>query len=96
MKGYPKNLNSREDYEYVRTHYPKEMWKDTFQSLIDTSSDWFNIGEADGDGITDDTHMVVNDEETGKKYQYERKENPYCIMNQLGYTEEEIRKYIDE
>ncbi len=95
MKGYPKRLNSKADYEYVRENFPKEMWEKSFQSLLDTRCGWFNIGEAAGDGVTDDTHKVVPDDETGKKYQLEWKENPDCLMNRLGYTKEEVEKILE-
>ena len=40
MRGYPKHLNTRADYEYVRTHFPKEMWKEDFEeSNYDEPSD---------------------------------------------------------
>lgn len=94
MEGYPKHLNSKEDYEYARKNFPKEKWEKSFQSLLDTRFDWFNVGEAVGDGVTDATHKVLDDEETGRKYQYVFKENPECMMNKIGYTEEEVKDIL--
>lgn len=31
MVGYPKSLKTKEDYEYVRNNFPKEMWKKIFR-----------------------------------------------------------------
>lgn len=44
--------------------------------------------------VADVTHKVVEDEETGKKYQYEFRENPECMMNKMGYTEEEVKAIL--
>nr|DAK69332.1 MAG TPA: Class III extradiol dioxygenase [Caudoviricetes sp.] len=94
MVGYPKYLNTKEDYEFVRKNFPKENWSSAFQSLLDTCFEWFNEGEIVGDGVTDDTHKVVTDEQSGAKYQYVYKENPNCRMKQLGYTEDEIKAIL--
>ncbi len=94
MKGYPKHLNSKEDYEYARKNFPKEKWEKSFRSLLDTRSDWFNIGEAEGEGVTDDTHKAVEDKETGRKYQFELRENPDCMLNRIGYTAEEVENIL--
>lgn len=94
MQGYPKHLNCKEDYEYVRANFPREKWEKSFQSLLNTQYAWFNTGAVEGDGVTDDTHKVVKDEETGKQYQFEYRLNPDCTMNRIGYTEEEIRQIL--
>ena len=94
MVGYPKYLNTKDDYEFVRKNFPKDMWQSAFESLLDTSRDWFNEGEITGTGITDETHKVIIDEQSGAKYQYVYKENPNCRMKQLGYTEDEIKAIL--
>ena len=94
MVGYPKYLNTKDDYEFVRKNFPKDMWQPTFESLLDTRRDWFNEGEITGTGITDETHKVIIDEQSGEKYQYVYKENPNCRMEQLGYTEDEIKSIL--
>lgn len=94
MVGYPKYLNTKDDYEFVRKNFPKEMWQAAFQSLLDTRCDWFNEGEINGEGVTDETHKVVTDEQSGAKYQYVYKENPNSRMEQLGYTEDEIKAIL--
>lgn len=100
MRGYPKFLSTKSDYEYVRQHFPKEQWQSDFQALLDTRYDWFFVKElAKGEiGISDDTHKVeidsgFNGEET-KNYQYELRYNPNCKLVQIGYTEEEIKAYL--
>ena len=31
MRGYPKYLSTKADYEYVREHFSKEQWQADFQ-----------------------------------------------------------------
>ena len=94
MRGYPSHLHTRADYEYVRTHFPKEMWKEDFEALIATEKEWYNIGEVEGIGVEDDTHKVVIDEKSKKKYQYEYKMNPNAKIHKLRYTKEEIEAIL--
>lgn len=97
MVGYPKSLNTKEDYEFVRKNFPKENWRKDFQDLLDTRMDWFNVGalEKGESGVVDDSHRIVADEQTGEKYQYEYKENPNCRMKALGYTADEVEKILE-
>lgn len=101
MKGFPKWLNSKEDYLYVKDNFLREQWADKFQTLLDERLAWFNIGElaASEEGVTDDTHKVVEietmGEETKKRYQYELKENPDCMLYRLGFTVDEIQAILD-
>lgn len=96
MRGYPKHLNTRTDYEFVRTHFPKAMWKDDFAALLATEKEWYNLGEVEGTGVEDDTHKVVVDEKVEKKYQYEYRMNPNAKIYRLGYTAEEIKDILGE
>jgi hypothetical protein len=94
MKGYPKHLNSKADYEYVLEHFP-EQGKAAYQQLLDTQKDWLSVGKiteiVDGEkpvegalisGIEDATHKVVTNEAAEKveSYQYEYKIDPNCRM----------------
>lgn len=100
MIGYPKNLNTKEDYEYVRANFPKEEWQGEFQNLLDTVCEWFNMGVlADGDaGTTDDTHKVTEDKRedtaTVTRTQWEYKENPDAKIFRLGYTVDEVKAIL--
>ena len=62
---------------------------------MDSRKDWFNVGETDN-GIIDDTHKVIKDEQAGKTYQYELQVNPSCKMHRIGYTREEVEKALNE
>lgn len=95
MVGYPNTLNSREDYEYVKNHFPKSMWEQDFKNLLNTK-EWFNQGEIVSTGKSDSTHKVVTDDQTGKRYQYELVDDPNSKIYQLGYTVEEVERIISE
>lgn len=95
MRGYPKHLNNWDDYLYVKAHFPKTEWEGDFKALLNTK-EWFNVGEVDGEGVTDDTHKVVADEQIGKKYQYELKENLNAKIFRMGHTTEEVEKILAE
>ena len=46
MQGFPKTLNTREDYEYVRLNFAKELWAPEFQALLDSNYGWFFVNWA--------------------------------------------------
>lgn len=94
MKGFPKYLSTKEDYINVINTFPRETWEPKLQNLLANENEWFNIGKISDEGIEDDTHKVIIDEETGEKYQYELKENPNSPMKRLGFTREEILNYL--
>lgn len=98
MVGYPKFLNTKEDYEFVRANFPKEQWASDFKALLNERYEWFNLGEIEGEGVTDDTHKVVEDkrdDETVVRYQYEYKENENARIYRLGYTVEEVENILN-
>jgi hypothetical protein len=103
MKGYPKNLNTKEDYEYVRQHFPADQWKPDYQKLLDSEKDWFFDSVLDDaeSGIEDATHKVMTSEsegENGEKIttyaQYVLKINPTCKLLRLGFTEAEVQEAL--
>lgn len=98
MVGYPKFLNTKEDYEYVRANFPREQWEPDFKALLNERYEWFNLGEIEDEGVTDDTHKVVEDkrdDETVVRYQYEYKENENARIYRLGYTVEEVEAILN-
>lgn len=101
MKGIPKHLNTKFDYEYIRKNFPKEQYIPFFQALLDTKKAWFFVKELqDGEiGVSDDTHKIeiqlsIFEEEKSKRYQYELRDNPNSLLNTIGYTEEEVQEII--
>lgn len=97
MVGYPHTLNTKEDYLFVKANFPKEKWLGDFQDLLDSMYQWYNVGMiADAsDGVTDDTHKVVINEDRGTStktyYQYEKKLDENCKLLRLGFTEAEVK-----
>lgn len=102
MRGFPPHLNTKEDYEFVRNNFPREQWLPCFENLLTSRKDWFFVKELeDGEiGISDETHKIeiqLDQEVEGKhiRYQFELRENPTCLMNTLGYTEQEVLGIIN-
>lgn len=96
MKGFPKYLNTKADYEYIKENFPKEQWQPHWQSLLDERKNWFPTGQVESEeaGITDDTHKVVKYEDmdggTATYTQMELQDDPHCTLFQLGFTVEEV------
>lgn len=102
MVGFPKWLNTKEDYLYVREHFPREQWEPVFRALLDERMQWLNVGqlESEADGVTDETHKVVGGESDmteapAKYYQYEYKEDLNCRLFKLGFTVEEVEQLLN-
>lgn len=100
MQGYPKNLNTKEDYLFVKANFPKEAWQADFKSLLDTESDWFFVSnlESREAGQTDKTHKIeeITDSFSGNVgyAQYVYKSNPQAKIYRLGFTRDEIQGYL--
>lgn len=98
MRNYPKVLQTKEDYEYVRQNFPKEEWQADFQALLDGQKAWFFVKElADGEiGMSDTTHKIEinNGMDGNKRYQFELRYNPDCKLAQLGYNEDQVKEYL--
>lgn len=95
MRGFPKKLNSKFDYEYIKEHFLEDEWKPAWKSLLSESKNWFFTGKlkCEADGLIDNNHRI----ETGKNmegeteyYQYEYMIDQSSDMIQLGFTESEV------
>ena len=66
MKAFPKTLNSWKDVVYVVNNYPKAQWQPKLEALIDEEIVkawyWVKVLNTKEEGITDDTHKVVEQE----------------------------------
>lgn len=102
MKGFPKHLNSRADYDYVRKNFPADEWKPVWQALLDNRMTWAVVGKLDNEaaGVTDATHKVVKVKaEEGRLeeyYQYEYRLDKSSDFVKHGFTVEEIEKALSE
>lgn len=94
MIGYPKYLNTKADYEYVRNNFPKEMWEKDFRALLESTHDWFFIRELETEEVPVllENQKIEKTEE--KDYLFEYKYNENCKLNRLGFTVEEIEEYL--
>lgn len=102
MKGFPKNLNTRADYEYVRSNFSKEQYYPVFKYLLDTEYDWFYLRDlSEGEVFVEDkTHKVVNNQDSTSNDKttavYEYRSNPSCKMYALGYTRNEVLSILGD
>lgn len=108
MKGYPKHLNTKADYIYVKENFKRELWEKDFRNLLDTRMDWFFVKNLNSqeEGFNDSTHKVVENkseelDKDGKLIekvtysQFELKENPQCKLNLIGFTVDEVLKILN-
>lgn len=102
MVGFPKWLNTKKDFLYIREHFPREQWQPVFQALLDERMAWLNVGrlESAADGITDETHKVVtvggDDGTPVQYYQYEYKEDENCRLFRLGFTVKDVQQLLSQ
>ena len=95
MQGYPKHLNTKTDYIYVKDNFPREEWAKDWQALLDSRKNWFFVATLadEKDGVTDETHKVVkNDDGENVTYsQYELRDDETADIYRLGFTVEEVQ-----
>ena len=94
MQGFPKFLNTKQDYTNCLKDYPTET-KAALQDLINGRYIW-SITKvlADSDsGTTDDTHKVITN--NGEKFQYEYIEDSNARLFKLGFTVKEAEGLIN-
>jgi len=100
MKGFPKHLNTKEDYYYIKAKFPAEQWKPYWQRLLDERYRWMDDHEIPrpAQGIIDETHRVEErhstDPQTGEEVitwmQIEYKKNPGSDFWRMEFTLEEV------
>lgn len=102
MQGFPKTLNTREDFEFVRSNFAKELWAPEFQALLDSNYGWFFVKELGEDepGVIDDTHKVEEQRDTSGeaekvvRYQFEYREVENSKLKRLGYSVSEVQTLL--
>lgn len=103
MRGFPNNLNTKEDYTNMFAIAPDQA-KVWLQSLMDDRFTWFQVGklEEGDDGVTDDTHRVMDATESVEggddvtvRYQYELREDQHSQFFLLGFTVDEANAIIN-
>lgn len=101
MKGFPKHLNTKADYEYIRRAFPESQWKPCWQALLDSAYDWFTVFELESKEIGEEIEgkarvLTETDDATGKVryFQSYMQMNPNCRLLKLGFTEDEVKKVL--
>lgn len=93
MRDFPKWLNTKQDYLNCLQDFPEQI-KQRLQELLTDRFLWVQTGILpDKDqGVTDDTHKVIESE--NEYFQYEYLEDSNARMFQLGFTVQEIEELI--
>lgn len=98
MKGFPKTLNSKKDYQNIIDDfgYCKEV-KRAYKGLLNSTKKWkFDKLLDDKEDANDgDNYKIMEDEERGL-VQYKLVDNPNGKLFKLGFTKEEVQEVIDK
>lgn len=101
MRGEPRYLATRADYEYMKDNFPDE-WQARWQDLLDTRFAWLPVRElAESEaGITDDTHRVVEHTDEAEvviaRWQEAYVLDQGCKLLRIGLTVEEVQTALEE
>lgn len=103
MRGFPKVLNSREDYDNIVEDfgYTKEV-KRAYQGLLNTAKHYVfdrELGaDEEPDGPEPEYKVLEEGQEDGStlRTQYKLVENPDGRIFKLGFTVEEVQGVIDK
>ncbi len=97
MRGFPKYLCTKADYEYVRYHFPPERReRDFFGALIQDQKKYFEVralAEGEKPTLTKDQIIVEGIEPNMNKVVkklLELREDPNCKMARLGIKAEDL------
>jgi len=102
MRGFPKVLNSRQDYENIINDFGyTEKVKRVYQGLLNTAEKYeFDkelAAESDRTGPEPEYKVMTQEEEgTEKIVQYKLVNNPDGKIFKLGFTIDEVQEVIDQ
>ena len=99
MKGFPKKLNSKEDYYYIKEHFEESQWKPKWEALLSNRKNWFAAKtlKEGAKGRTDSSHYVEtykNDDDTEVTVQYELRDDISSDFFRYHFTEEEVQEAL--
>ena len=99
MKGFPKKLNSKADYLFIKEHFPEDEWKPIWEKLLKNRKNWFATDIIEGtEGIEDATHRIEKCKDNDGKdilIQMELKDDMASDFYRLHFSEVEVREAID-
>ena len=104
MRGNPKTLNSKYDYEYVKKHCDVSYWLPRWENLLATRYTWLpgDMLDKKEDGIEDETHKIetytneVDGQEVTTYQQINYVEDQASDFVRFGFTLEEVNAAIAE
>lgn len=96
MKGFPKNINSKQDVYNVKDQYPEET-KAFLQTAIESREGWVQSGKlrSRSDGVENETERIVAvTDENGDDVEWYQETwgvLPGNILDRIGLTVEEAQ-----
>ena len=101
MRGFPKELNTKQDYLNCMDEYPQET-KEALQLLLDNRYSWFRVREmAEGEEVPTGPYRAV-EEKQGMEEESpvvrileERREDPNSLLFIKGFTVKEVQDLIE-
>jgi len=102
MRGFPKVLNSRQDYENIVSDFGyTEKVERAYQGLLNTAEKYeFDkelAAESDRTGPAPEYKVMTQEEEgTEKIVQFKLVDNPNGKIFRLGFTIDEVQEVIDQ
>ena len=99
MRGFPKVLNSKEDYYYIKEHFEESLWRPKWEALLSSRQNWYAVKELseDAKGRTDSKHYIEtykNEDETETRVQYELRDDLSCDFFRFHFTEAEVNEAL--
>lgn len=102
MRGFPKELNTKQDYLNCIEKYPNET-RQALQTLLDSRFSWFRVRELDdGEEAPEGDNYRVVEEKDGmdpeaetKRILEELREDPNALLFLRGFTVEEVQELIN-
>ena len=97
MRGFPKHLNTKQDFINLMRSHPEETRKE-LKKLLSNRMVWFTKETLDSekDGVENETMRVIAVEDEGGMtiLQQELREDPNARLFRLGFTVKEIESMM--
>ena len=95
MRGFPKHLNTKQDYFNCLEKFPAET-KAELNRLLTDRFVWVTIAvlDTDQEGMTDDTHRVVGEDD--ERLQQVLIENERAELFRRGFTVKETEELLND
>lgn len=90
MRGFPKHINTKADIDFLTAHPEfSEQMKAKLEAMKQDTKKWFTVREVAPKEVVpiSETVKVIEEKQTDgtvKKYLYEYKDDPNCVLKRLG------------